>query len=171
MKLRVTTLPVLALALAFLTAPHAFAQTDDAWVSEMRHEGRFLPHPNSGTRACDGGTEVFVAMGSNGGGYCFEKSERTAAQFEVARETCAALGKRLPEPAEFKYACNNAGGLSDMTDDWEWASNSVIGMLSSNDSNYVESIVAGSGGCARLAIGHVGAFDGSTSSVPFRCVR
>lgn len=69
--------------------------------------------PNSGKycnikTTCDGTEASVVVDASRGTGYCIEKTERAAAHFEQAKMTCEALGKRLPEPFEWKYTCDNA---------------------------------------------------------------
>src|SRR5262245_56375471 len=94
---------------------------------EMISVGLYTPHRNN----CNGTTEAFVAVGQNGTGgnrgFCIEKDERdgTGKSWEDARQDCAGDGMRLPEPAEFKVACESAGGLglNDMTNNWEWTSN------------------------------------------------
>src|SRR4051812_3569587 len=107
---------------------HAHAQYGlDAVNKEMIDSGLFHPHAN----ICDT-SEGFLALGSGGTsgntGICVEKNTRTATGWENARQICAGLGKRLPEPAEWKKACDNAGSLSlsSMGSAWEYASNFTL---------------------------------------------
>jgi hypothetical protein len=101
----------------------------DMWTEYFEHKGLFTPHENN----C-ASSESFVSMGPGTAiGFCIEKNQRTAAEWEVARNTCAANGLRLAEPAEWKYACNNGSGLNNMTDDWEWVGNYAF-TIDSNDS-------------------------------------
>jgi len=37
----------------------------------------------------------------NNKGFCIEKSKPVLSTYQVARQTCASLGKRLPEPIEW----------------------------------------------------------------------
>jgi hypothetical protein len=96
------------------------ASGSDMWTRIFEQWGLFHPHANF----CTSASEAFITIsGSASQGFCIEKTERTAATWDVARDTCAADKKRLPEPGEWKFACVNGTGLSDMTDDYEWASN------------------------------------------------
>lgn len=131
-------------------------------------QGLFNPHANN----C-AGTETFVPLYSGASvGFCIEKTERAAQTWENARVACAAAGKRLPEPWEWKYVCNNAGtlGVSTMTDNWEWASNFALPMY--NDSFYgVSAAMFGGGGCAYASWDSVGYATSDEASHSFRCVR
>jgi len=121
---------------------------------------------------CDG-TEAGVTVDSTKGtGYCIEKAERAAQTWELAKMTCENLGKRLPEPFEWKYGCKNAGalGLSTMTTNWEWASNTTLPMYSG--ANYgVGAAIFGGGGCAYASWNWVGYGTSGEASNYFRCVR
>lgn len=95
----------------------------DFWTGSMAPE-LFQLHENGGARACSA-TEKFVTVRGNLG-FCIDANESASGSldWEDAREVCAAAGKRLPEPAEYKFACQaGISGLNDMTDDNEWASN------------------------------------------------
>ncbi|PIV32014.1 hypothetical protein COS33_00130 [Candidatus Wolfebacteria bacterium CG02_land_8_20_14_3_00_37_12] len=131
--------------------------------------GLFTPHSSA---TCDG-TEAFVEIksGSNKG-YCIEKNERVAEHWEDAKYTCANAGKRLSEPFEWKFACQNAEtlGLSAMTGNWEWASNFSLPLYDVNSSG-VGSSVFGSSGCGYATWGWVGYNTGNEASLAFRCVR
>src|SRR5262249_34727809 len=123
---------------------------------------------------CDSSTEVFVSIsGSASQGYCIEKAERTAATWEAARDTCAANKKRLPEPGEYKFACANAAGLSDMTDDFEWVSNFPITISEYSATFGIVVPKLGLGTCYRASYDYVGWSSGSGAqgSLPYRCVR
>ena len=82
--------------------------------------GLFTPH---GGDVCDS-SESFVEI-AGGFGYCIEKNQRSSDHWVNAKRTCALAGKRLPEPAEWKFACMNANslGLNNMIGGWEIASN------------------------------------------------
>ena len=140
----------------------------DMLTSYFDGQGLFTPHSNT----CDG-TESFVALFSGASvGFCIEKNERSAQHWEDARKTCAANGKRLPEPGEWKDACQNAGalGLSAMVDNWEWASNFSLPVY--DGSGYgVGSAVFGDGGCGFASWAWVGGNAGAEGSNGFRCVR
>ena len=88
----------------------------------MAKEGFFLAHEDN----CITGQEFIQIWDNEDGtdiGFCIEESERTASEWNDARATCLGLNMRLPEPSEFKFACDNGTAVSDITDDWEWASN------------------------------------------------
>lgn len=158
-------------AAALFTAPLTFAEGlgADIWTGLAKNEGLFTPHPNH----CDTSTFVFVAIGAGSSyGYCIEKDQRSAATWEEARQTCATIGARLPEPGEYKYACKNPPtGLTNMTNDFEWASNYPLNIYSDSSFGGVGAAVAGGGGCTYLTFGAIGANPGSEGSAPFRCVK
>lgn len=168
---------VIALALGTLcSSADSFAQYSlDAVTKEMEANGLFHPHANNCTTS-----EAFVALGSGGTsgntGICIEKTTRTATGWETARQTCAGLGKRLPEPAEWKVACDNAGSLSisSMGSAWEYASNysftHFIGGGSGTLTNR-EVHVSGNGGCNYNYVDIVGSDTGNAFSCVYRCVH
>lgn len=147
------------------------AMGTDMWTLAMGRRGDFVIHEDD----CDSGTEAFVEL-LDDEGYCIEKSERSAALWEEARQTCFAAGKRLPEPGEWKYACGLAGGLSisNMTDDWEWASNFPIPIMD-NSNGYVgqglDALVMGDGACNKGIVVEVATYGTGSASMPYRCVR
>jgi len=126
-------------------------------------QGFFTPHSNT----CSGG-DAFVPIFSGASvGNCIETGERPAATWVVARQTCAAAGKRLLEPGEWQAACGSAFGVPAS---WEWSSNFALPMY--NGGNYgVGAAGAGAGNCANASIGWVGRYSGGQSSTAFRCVR
>lgn len=141
----------------------------DMWTEDFRQRGLFTPHAND----CSA-SEAFVGIAGTNRGYCIEEDERSAATWDVARETCAAAGKRLPEPGEWKYACNNAAGLNNMTasDEWEWASNFAYPRLDSGGFGMVAATIAGGGGgCHSGSFNYVQKNPASQSSWPYRCVH
>jgi hypothetical protein len=159
--------------------------SEDMWTGQMKAMGLFQPHVNN----CDS-TMVFVSMGPGANlGYCMEKDERTAAIFDVARQTCLSNGTRLPEPVEFKTACLAApSGLVHMTNGWEWASNYTLYFynLTGEYAHRVSAVVAGRDGlssgnsCYAMGTQEIGTFksnDGestfvsSNDSLNYRCVR
>lgn len=107
----------------FVAIPNdALSQTADMWTEQARLRGLFVPHEDN----CDGGTEVFIAVGGTTNGLCMEKDERSTAIWTQAKEICALANKRLPEPMEFQYACKNPpAGLTNMTNSSEWVSNNA----------------------------------------------
>lgn len=142
--------------------------------------------PAAYTEVCfKGGTTQYDAHASSestaGGncvpgdtGYVIEKDERTTNNWTLARQTCLQYGMRLPEPFEWKLSCKNAAtwSLSNMTGNYEWASNSTFANL--NGANYygVVSLTAGSTGCLDLSNAWIGYFSSPTEqSRVFRCVR
>jgi hypothetical protein len=142
---------------------------EDMWVQEERNEGLFTPHINF----CDS-TEVFVAIATGSSrGFCIEKDERAAAAYKDARQTCVAAGKRLVEPVEWEYACENPpAGLIHMTDNWEWTGNSPsydIGGGAAN--NVLYGVLMGNGGCNITEATSIATAGGSEDSRNFRCAR
>lgn len=171
-------LAIALLAALALTPSSAPAQTRapaigaDMWTSEMGRLGLFVPHGNN----CAPATEFFVPVGPSGRGFCIEKAERPADEWERARHTCLQLGKRLPEVAEWQMACVVDVGfqLLDMFNGFEWSSNFLAGhapsefqlrvyasggLASGNCNGGFSAIVANSNG------------PGSANSWAFRCVR
>lgn len=139
----------------------------DMWTEYFEHKGLYTPHENN----C-GGSESFISMGPGTSlGFCLEQSQRTAAHWEAARNTCAANGMRLPEPAEWKYACDNGSGLSDMTDDWEWVGNYAFTMDSNDTYTGTKAAMAGDGGCNYGSYANVAPGNGNLNSLTFRCLH
>lgn len=134
----------------------------------------FTPHRDN----CDT-TEVFVEVYTDDNsvqfGFCIDKDEHSsgAKQWEEARDICVSEGKRLPEPGEYKFACNNATGLNNMTDDWEFASNFARSWRDSFGGNVTGAVTvaAGNGGCPRLTQPLVANALGGKDTMVFRCVR
>lgn len=172
---------ILSALLAALTTPASAQHTttttavgSDFWTGSMSPE-LFQLHENGGAKACTA-SEVFVPV-RGVLGFCMDANENAAGalDFEDAREICAAAGKRLPEPAEYKFACQ-AGipGLNNMVDDAEWASNHPIlhaNNVGTTALNGVAIPAAGNGGCNRLAQSWVGNTNTVATQLPFRCVR
>jgi hypothetical protein len=168
------------LFIAVGTASQVQAQQNlDMINNEMISNGLFIPHTNY----CDSSTEAFVPVGFGGTGgnrgFCIEKSQRSGGgsdSWEDARQDCADEGKRLPEIAEWKIACQLAGSLSisNMTDDWEWAGNFPYNNTFKDSSWFTngEASIVGSGSCLAIS---AGAFSSGSSSentaLSYRCVR
>ncbi len=153
-------------------------QGTDMWTQAMSGLRLFTPHRDN----CNTSTEAFVLVYTNSNnvdfGFCIDKDEHSAGalDWEEAKHECLQDGKRLPEPGEYKYACNRAGTLSlnDMTDDAEWSTNFWLiqrkpysdwwsGVMATN---------AGSGGCERGGNTPIVRNNSAGSpSLPFRCVR
>lgn len=165
---------ILSLLLAvFVQTPTAQSQAvgTDMWTKSMMDRGLFTPH----TDYCDS-SEVFIPMGAGSNlGYCIEKAETSAVKFVTARESCAAAGKRLPEPAEFRFACELApAGLANMTGNWEWASNFTVPF--DIGSGTLAGPIAGTAGydaCGSLSWNFTGSNNSTYHNVtaPYRCVR
>ncbi|MEQ8510255.1 MAG: hypothetical protein RIB43_14720 [Rhodospirillaceae bacterium] len=173
---------VLATMLAFLTAPAQAQQTttgvafgSDFWTGSMNPE-LFQLHNNGGEKACDL-TEKFVTVRGSLG-FCIDADEHSAGalEWEDARETCAAEGKRLPEVSEFKFACQaGISGLNNMTGNREWLSNFAT-FTNKDPQNFQFTTIApqsGADGCADQNFGWVTRSDLTTSAsaTTFRCVR
>ncbi len=147
-------------------APSAGA---DMWTGAMALGNLFTPHVDF----CDPATEAFVPVIFNLG-YCIEKNERPAQQWEQARITCLQQLKRLPEVAEFQVACDSAAtlGLNNMTNGLEWTSNFLI---STHDFNTTAQAVMTSGDndCNDGSTGRVSnsGTGQPVSSLKFRCVK
>lgn len=144
----------------------------DMWTQTMTQLGLFQVHRDD----CSAETEVFIEVYTDDNtiqfGFCIEKNERAAQEWEDAKDTCLAAKKRLPEPAEWKFACDIGTGLNSMTNNREWASN--FGKLDIWDSSNVRAVTVpavGDGSCKKTTWGSVMNTGGSTSSHNFRCVR
>ena len=100
-----------------------------------------------------------------------ERADGATSFWTTARATCLMARMRLPEPFEWQYACDNAAlfGVSALTDDWEWASNSVSPQFAGEGYSAVP--IFGSGGCARSTFGPLGTSSGLRTSYVYRCAR
>ena len=151
-------------------------QGTDMWTQAMSGLRLFTPHRDD----CNATTEVFVKIYNNSNnvdfGFCIDKDEHSsgAKQWEDARQECLDDGKRLPEPGEWKYACDSIAGLNNMTDDWEWTSNfwSLTKKPTSNWWRAVDAPQFGNGSCDKAEHGHIGRLDNvGVQNWAFRCVR
>jgi hypothetical protein len=152
----------------------------DMWTGQMQQRTLFRPHAI--TTKCNTTTEAYVMIpfdtanptDTSGVGFCIEKDERSADTWENARNTCASLNKRLPEPAEFKLACTfaTALGLNNMTNSFEWESNFTFPIqFISGSTAAMGAADGGNGNCAMMSYGFVGSSGSSADSIAFRCVR
>lgn len=156
--------------LASLSAPSfSSAQSLDAWTKGFIDQGLFTAHIDT----CDSSTEVFVQMGPSADlGFCMEKNQRTADKWEIARQTCSAVQKRLPEVGEYKYACKaGISGLANMTDNYEWSSNFPILTYGDSIANNLMVPVLGNGSCIIGGAGNIAHSSNVESTLAFRCVR
>lgn len=145
----------------------------DFWTGSMSPE-LFQLHENGGASVCTG-SEVFVTV-RGALGFCIDANENAAGaqEFEDARETCGAAGKRLPEPAEYKLACQaGIGGLSNMTDDYEWSSNfwHILRNPQTPYAMFISTAAMGNGSCTTGRFYHIAGEPAISSTQPFRCVR
>ena len=152
--------------ICILVGTSAYAQERDMWTQLADKTGTFSPHINN----CDS-SEVYVTIGGGILGYCIEKNYRTAAAWDDAKEACASIGKRLPEPAEWKHACKYPPtGLGGMSGHWEWTSNTAIPLDAANYDRIVAAIMGG-GGCTSGSWDVVASSNLGEASYAFRCVR
>jgi hypothetical protein len=141
----------------------------DTTTTLLNQMGLFTPHSDT----CSS-SETFITVKGSELGFCMENSERSALEFEAARRVCVDLGKRLPEPVEFKVACNEevtiGTNLTQITNNWEWSSNSIFYAYSASF-NGMNAAVAGNPNCDAISQGIVGNNPSSADSFSFRCVR
>ncbi|NJL26468.1 MAG: hypothetical protein HC897_00645 [Thermoanaerobaculia bacterium] len=113
-------------------------------------------------------------------GWIFERFERDSgaqATWAEARTACLKDGMRLPEAYEWVVACEiaTAQAIEGMTDNWEWASNSVELIRRSYDSSLdfvaITIPLLGQGSCGFGTYGVLARNDGAVSVARFRCVR
>lgn len=104
-------------------------------------------------------------------GYVIEQNERSSNYWEQAKSDCLEDGMRLPEPFEYKVACVDAAtlGLSSMTGNWEWSSNSALAMYDPNRG--LAATILGHSGCAYAAWDWIGYGTGAQGTTPYRCVK
>ena len=146
----------------------AIAQSsNDMWTAQAKNDGAYDPHSDN----CDS-SEVFVAVADSNLGFCIEKNERSAAVWVAAKKACADDGKRLPEPSEWQQACKvNPSGITNMTDDWEFASNIPYMEYMGSGVLDLQVIRMGGGGCTYANSVVVGRNTGGEETFVFRCVR
>lgn len=148
-------------------------QGTDMWTQAMAGLRLFTPHRDN----CNTTTEVFIKVYENTNsidfGYCIDKDEQTAQEWEDARQTCLDSGKRLPEPAEWKVACDIGTGLNNMTNAYEWTGNTNFfgwkpnGNLSQNWA----ALAMGNGSCKSATTSAMASLYSASGSYAFRCVR
>ncbi len=96
------------------------ANGSDMWTSLAAQKSLFVPHEDD----CESSSEAFVEIASSGLGFCVEKSYRSAAAWEQARDICLQEDKRLPEIGEIKYICKLKASLGvTINTAYEWSSN------------------------------------------------
>ncbi len=156
-----------ACACIALLESSAFAQVQmDMWSGWADNKGAYTPHRND----CSNSTEVFVPVAGSNKGLCMDKTWRSAATWDDAREVCAVDDMRLPEPMEFKFACKNPpSGLINMTAGLQWASNQPMWIL--NGGYVIAAALMGNGSCAYGDWAYVATSGSVESTYPFRCVR
>ncbi len=150
-------------------------QGTDMWTQAMSGLRLFTPHRDD----CVTASEIFIKVYTNSNsvdfGFCMDKDEHSAGakEFEDARQECFDDGKRLPEPAEFKVACQIGTGFSNMTDDTEWISNFAVQYYRGiNNYEGIGVSAGGNTGCTWNVVGWMTrSSGGGAASIPFRCVR
>ena len=103
----------------------------------------------------------------------FERDAGTQVTWYTARLECLKDGMRLPEPFEWRVACDDAAtfAINDMEDSWEWSSNSVEGDLTAGSGAFVSAVIMGNGSCAHGSQGSASSGTGSSTPHEYRCVR
>lgn len=151
------------------------AQGTDMWTQAMSGLRLFTPHRDD----CNATTAVFVKVYTNSNsvdfGFCIDKDEHSAGaiQWEDARKECLDDGKRLPEQGEWKYACDSATGLNNMTNNPEWATNFLTHERKpySNWRSGPNAHTMGNGSCKNASHDWIASTDNVASNQVFRCVR
>lgn len=144
----------------------------DMWTQAMSGLRLFTPHRDD----CNATTEVFVKVYTNSNsidfGFCIDKDEHSAGsvEWEDAKHECLEDGKRLPEPGEWKFACQGATGLNNMTNSYEWASNFSYFDKPVSDWR-IASHVVGNGSCKYGTAGVISSSTSVSGVFAFRCVR
>lgn len=162
-------------AIPLFNMPTGAAVAADAWTITAEQLGLFNPHENY----CDTSTELFLEVGASGRGFCIESSARSAALWINAKEDCLDEKKRLPELAEWYYACRNLTGFSAAsgTSNAEWASNYDRISRNDNTSKTGNAVpVAGNvNNCSYGNVGWIGYWVNGETPEPsvqkYRCVR
>lgn len=145
----------------------------DVWTTTMAGLGLFRAHRDN----CNTTTEVFIKLYTNANsvdfGFCIDKDEHSAGslQWEDARQECLDDGKRLPEIAEYKFACDIGTGLSNMTDDFEFGSNFPNYLHSTNSAQGLMIPGIGATSCNRMGSFWIGNLSSTSNTAAFRCVR
>jgi hypothetical protein len=153
-------------------------------ASEFRLEGGLSVNYGYHADNCGAG-EVFVAYGTPNAvpfGLCVETAQRASSKYNAASATCMALGKRIMDYKEWRFACDGktdgaAGttrtGLESMpnANKWKWASSRPG--ASRDDTYYgASSVITGGGSCSAVGYGWVRSRSAGTENVGyFRCAR
>lgn len=150
----------------------------DAMTVLMHEKGLFSPHPDN----CDAATEKFVKVGTTSVGsttadvgVCIEKAPRnnsTVTRFSVARATCLAEGKRLPEFSEFQKACFE-GGLTPASGTSEYGSNFPVmqNWFWSFHRAGMHIPAVNASNCTWASNANIASSDDGENVLAFRCVR
>lgn len=148
-------------------SPGSYCSGEDMW-SNPSESKLYSPHVNN----CDT-TEVFIRVGGGDLGYCIEKTERaTPLQWEDARQACAQDGKRLPEPAEYIYACDNPpSGLINMTGNWEHIGNKSTLFKDNSGITVMANPALGYRSCYDATISVIATSSSQNWPGLYRCVR
>jgi hypothetical protein len=144
----------------------------------MDAQGMFTPHTNN----CVAATEAFVPLFTGASvGFCMDINPQPLfMRWYAAIDYCLSQGKRLPEPNEMQFACNNnlTLGLGLLSLGSEWASNMPIafeftGAFGTPQAGLVVPVMPTGSACQGSAFGFISttAVGGSSGTNRFRCVR
>jgi hypothetical protein len=162
-------LAVAAPLFCFFSSSAAHAQEGaNMWTETFKSQGLYQAHSNN----CSGSETFFPLYSGASIGFCMENDERSAAIFSDAIADCAHDGKRLPEPLEWKVACQ-AGTLNDMTGAWEWVENTPRYYKNASYKSYF-AMVAGYSSCIDITAAVVMSESStgySEQSIAYRCVH
>lgn len=145
----------------------------DGWTRSAEQLGLFNPHENY----CDPTTELFLDLGNSGRGFCIEANVRGNGLWVDAKQDCLSDKMRLPEPAEWYYACNYLTGFSAIQSPSgvEWVSNSsnMVRIDSTNKTGIAAPLAADVNNCSYASVGWAG-YAGTApvaASFYYRCMR
>jgi hypothetical protein len=141
----------------------------NAYTEVCIKNGAVLNDQHPGGESTAGGNCRFGDVG-----WIIEQTARPRLFWEEARTECLLVGMRLPEPFEWLYSCKHAAelGLTDIGDDFEWASNTAVTENTDSGSTLRVPALSKANNCQEGGSGFA-ASCGGTGAVTngFRCVR
>ena len=140
-----------------------------AFVEVCFKDGTMLIDQNEASTSTAGGN---CEPGDRG--WIIEREERSSRFWSAAKANCLMVGMRLPELFEQQVTCLEAAttGIVDMTDDWEWMSNTVQPETLSVGDSFIGMMAAalgGGGDCERSMGLWIGNQASGGNQLPFRC--